>query len=121
MQDAGWTRQHPGRARLELENRAETQILANVWDTGGRSDTDDVNETGRREVTVLKSGSPSLKRSVNIRWAARFAFEGTAANPASLPIARAIIRGRRASKTDSASKQHQALPGDNRAELSPAE
>ena len=43
---------HPGRARFEPENRAETQIPANVWDTGGRSDREAVNEIGRWKVRV---------------------------------------------------------------------
>lgn len=52
-------RLRPGRASLELENRAETQILANVWDTGRRSDREAVNEIGRWKVRVGRNGSPS--------------------------------------------------------------
>ena len=41
-----WLRGRPGRVRLELESCAETQILAYVWDTGGRSDREAVMKSG---------------------------------------------------------------------------
>ncbi len=58
-----WLSSHPGRARFELENCPETQILAYVWDTGGRADRKAVNEIGRRKVRGWKNGSPTWIRT----------------------------------------------------------
>jgi hypothetical protein len=41
----------PGRWYFKLEERAETQITADVWDTCAPSDGDGVNEIERLEVT----------------------------------------------------------------------
>jgi hypothetical protein len=49
--ERSWLRALPGRWYFKLEERAETQITADVWDTCAPSDGDGVNEIERLEVT----------------------------------------------------------------------
>jgi hypothetical protein len=58
-----WLRAHPGWRRFQPENRAETQILANVWDNGRPQTAMASSKTGRREVTVFGCGSPAWIRT----------------------------------------------------------
>jgi len=57
-----WFSALPGWRRFQPENRAETQILANVWDNGRPQTAMASSKTGRREVMVLGFGSPSWTR-----------------------------------------------------------
>ena len=54
----GSERPTSGLSYLKMENRAKTQIPASVWDTGGNSGRDGVNEVRRLEVTFWDGGSP---------------------------------------------------------------
>ena len=53
-----WLRAWPGWRRFQTENRAETQIVANVWDNRRPQRAVASSKTGRREVMFLGNGSP---------------------------------------------------------------
>jgi hypothetical protein len=71
-------RARPGWRHFQPENRAGTQILANVWDNGQPPTAMASSKTGRREVTVFGCGSPL---STLLEVSPRIAFEEPATGP----------------------------------------